>query len=722
MESCNSRQSSSKRSGSGSFVRVLFVDDDATIRAAFARSVGGRGFAVDVASSAEEARQLCERLAYPVVATDLSMPGEGGISLIRHLHTQNPLTQFVVVTGHPEIEVPTEPQFRESVVSIIAKPWDNDALIDTLHRSARVWSSRSSLPPPTLSDENEKYRVLLLEDNDSDATLLEAFLAGSVYHRGITRTRRLSEALEKLEQDRYGVIVADLTLPDARGLDAVLRIQNVTTMTPLVVMSGVRDDAVAVQAVQSGAQDFLLKGEFDGPGLVRSIRYAQARKQTELDLTQLAHFDPLTGLANRNQFNQRLGHTLARARRSGDRFALLFVDLDNFKPINDYFGHAGGDAMLVAVGQRLESSVRDYDTVARLGGDEFGVILDSLSEPSEATKIADRMLRSIARPVSFDGHHRNVTASIGIAMYPDAAADAPMLVKTADAAMYAAKRRGRNTFCVARSARNVGSLRLAEVWAELNKAVRSREFSLHYQPVFDVRAGRVVAAEGLLRWNRNGHRLASANEFVPMLEESGAIRTVGTWALAAACREIKQWRADKLPISRVSVNVSVQQIEDEGFVDTVRRTLYETGVEPSCLELEVTESAVMQDIDRARIVLSTIKSWGVRIAMDDFGTGQSSLSYLYRLPIDTVKIDRSFVVDLDRSTQCRAVTRGIIALAKQLELDVVAEGVETGGQTKFLGEAGCDLLQGYLFGRPSGAQEFARAIRRSEPPIATHST
>lgn len=429
--------------------RVLFVDDDALCRSSFARLLRTKGFVVDVASNASEALCMAEQFCYPVVVTDLKMPDVDGIELIRRLHPKTPSTVFVIVTGRSEVEIPADAQLRNHVSSIVVKPFDDDELVDTVRRSVSLHESRSTRPPVFSDRSGRPNTVLLLEDDDSDAGLVEAYLSFSNHKSTLVRSRRLGHALELLEKNSYGVVITDLSLPDARGLDAVIRIQNVASDVPLIVMTGLSDESIAVQAVQAGAQDYLIKGGVDATGLLRSIRYARERKRSEQNLSQLARFDPLTGLANRSQFTERLQHTLSRARRTNEPFAVMFIDLDQFKPVNDKFGHAAGDQLLVEVSRRLEDTVREYDVVARLGGDEFAVVLDNLSDFPLATLIAQRMLEVIRRPYRLDLAEVCITSSIGIAFYPDHGASAAELVRSADRAMYTAKRRGHSCYEVA---------------------------------------------------------------------------------------------------------------------------------------------------------------------------------------------------------------------------------------------------------------------------------
>ncbi|MFT5355518.1 MAG: diguanylate cyclase (GGDEF)-like protein, partial [Polyangiales bacterium] len=406
--------------------RILFVDDEPRVRAAFARVMEAEGFHVDLAANGAEALRLAELHTYPVVATDLAMPEMDGISLIRQLHLKDAATVFVIVTSASVVQVPTDAQLRDHVSSIVTKPFAVQELVETLNRSIHLWESRSSRRSP--ASEAPADSILLIEDDDADAELVSSFLRCTRHRGKVVRVRRLNEAIQALEEDRFGVILTDLSLPDARGLDVVLRIQNTTTDTPLIVLSGQSANGVAVQALQAGAQDYLIKGGVDGAALVRSIQYARERKRSEQELAQLAHFDPLTGLANRAQFKQRLDSTFARARRMQEPFAVLFLDLDGFKPINDDYGHAAGDALLVEVSRRLEETLREYDIVARLGGDEFAIVLDKLADQNEAELIARRMLKVIAKPHRLDDIEVRVTASIGIAMHPEDGATASDLV------------------------------------------------------------------------------------------------------------------------------------------------------------------------------------------------------------------------------------------------------------------------------------------------------
>ena len=678
-----------ERLGGGAPFRLLYVDDEAPMRVAFARALAPRGYRVDVAGSGEEALRMAAAASYPVVVTDLAMPGLDGVDLIRQLQKKHPSMVFVILTGRADISVPTDTQLLRSISSIVTKPMDVDEIVDALRRSVQLWKEGYEQPDG----------ILLIEDNDGDADLVEAYLSLSQYEGRLKRVRRLADALELLDRERFGLVITDLTLPAGRGIDAVLRLQNAAAECPLIVVSGLEDEHTALQALQAGAQDFLVKGEVDPAGLMRSIRYAFERKRTEHDLTRLAHFDPLTGLANRASFNEQLAQILGRARRRRQLFALAFVDLDDFKPVNDRHGHAVGDQVLVEVGRRLQEVVREYDVVARLGGDEFAIVLDGLSSPAEANEIAQRMLNALAEPCRVANIDTGVTASIGIARYPDAGSTAGDLVKAADHAMYAAKRGGRNTYAISGGPAGQVAPPVAGPPAALRQALDAGEFRLHYQPVYDVHAQAVTAVEGLLRWQRGTESLSLPQEFLHLIEHSGMMEDVGAWVLRSACSDLKRLFGPSTTIRELWLNASAHQVEGS-LARTVEGVLQDQGFEPGRLQLEVTEAAILSNPDHALNVLCELGRLGVGIALDDFGSGHASLSMLHTYPIGTVKLVRSLVARVETEPRALALVRGICSLAHELEARVVAVGVETPRQQEVLVGAGVDRLQGFLFGRP----------------------
>jgi len=440
------------------------------------------------------------------------------------------------------------------------------------------------------------------------------------------------------------------------------------------------------------------------------------RVRYQAELERQANFDPLTGLANRNLLSDRLRQTIARAERSGRVGAVLFLDLDRFKVINDSLGHAMGDRVLAQVGWRLSEAVRGDDTVARTGGDEFVVVLADLAREEDVAIVAQKLIGVVASPLSVEGREFLISTSIGVTVFPRDATDPETLLKYADAALYRAKDRGRG--CVAFFAREMNDRAVSyfNLERDLRRALERGEFVLHYQPIVTLPGGEVTGAEALVRWRRESGELVSPADFIPVAEESGLIVPLGAWVLKAAVAQALEWNRNGHRRLSVAVNLSARQFRDPKLVDMVRDTLLETGLDPRLLKLEITESTVMHNAEEAIAALRALKEIGVSLSVDDFGTGYSSLSYLKRLPLDSLKIDRSFVRDIPGDRDDMAITRAVIDLAHSLELEVIAEGVENEQQLKFLIARGCDHAQGYLFGKPLEAEAFVKLVAERGKP------
>jgi diguanylate cyclase (GGDEF)-like protein len=559
-----------------------------------------------------------------------------------------------------------------------------------------------------------EIRVLLVEDNPGDARLVEILLseADSFGRFEITPAERLDEALELLDGPAFDVILLDLSLPDSSGLETVEVVRTRVPLTPVVVLTGQDDEETALRALQSGAEDYLVKGRGDSELMARSIRYAIERKKAEENLAHLKQYDPLTGLANRALFQDRLQQALARADRDDETVALMLLDLDHFKAVNDVLGHAGGDELLKEVANRIGGRVRESDTVARLGGDEFAIVLEEMTDAQDAAPVAQDILDALSESLVLDGHEIPVTASIGIAVRPPSEGD--RLLKDADAAVYRAKERGRNTYEFYAEEMNVRAFERLTLRNMLRRALKEEEFLLHYQPQVDLATGAIVGAEALVRWSQPDSGLVPPARFIPVLEDTGDIVGVGRWIMRAACRQNRDWQDSGVAPLRVAVNLSARQFSRGGLVSTVADVLEESELDPSCLELEITESLLMEDLNTSLQILGELQNTaeGLRVSIDDFGTGYSSLSYLKSFPIDLLKIDQSFVRDIPGDPDDAAITAAIIRLAHSLRLGVIAEGVETEEQAAFLRELGCDEAQGYYFSRPLPADEFAELLRR----------
>jgi diguanylate cyclase (GGDEF)-like protein len=450
----------------------------------------------------------------------------------------------------------------------------------------------------------------------------------------------------------------------------------------------------------------------DGPvtSLLGIARDITERRKAEETIRRLAYHDALTGLPNRALFEDRLRLALAQAQRSRQMLAVMFLDLDRFKLVNDTIGHAGGDQLLKDVAADLSEIVREGDTVARIGGDEFIFLLTGLGKAEDAIIVAERILDRLRAPRLLGKQEFRVSTSIGITLFPRDAGDAESLLRHADTAMYRAKERGRNNYQFYTPSMETSLLDRLSIENDLRHAIERQQMLVYYQPVVDTASGRIVGSEALLRWQHPERGIVSPDQFIPLAEESGMITEIGEWVLHAACTQNKAWQHPGHEPLWVTVNVSARQLESEGLVLAVLRVLRETGLPPHCLRLEITEGAMMKNVEPIIAMLEDLHDMGVGIAVDYFGTGYSSLSYLKRFPITTIKIDRSFVGDIVTDANDAAIVTTVITMAHNLHLKVVAEGVETQEQLEFLREHACDEFQGYLISPPVTAAEFEKML------------
>jgi diguanylate cyclase (GGDEF)-like protein/PAS domain S-box-containing protein len=685
-------------------------------------------------------------------------------------------------------------------------------------------------------------RLLLVEDNLGDARLLREMLnEQSSYNTELTHAKSLGEAEKYLAEHAADIILLDLGLPDAQGLGAVRRAHAAAPRVPLVVLTGLDDEVAAAQALQEGAQDYLIKGQIEARGLLRAIRYAIERKAMEetlfvaqeraqvtlncigdavastdilgnitfinlvaekmtgwswqeaagrpmaevfrildgttrevipnpmamavgrdrtvhlpmnsilvrrdgfetpiedsvapihdreghatgavivfrdvstaramaLELAHSAQHDFLTGLPNRMLLNDRVNQAISLAPRHKRHLAVLFLDLDGFKHINDSLGHPIGDKLLKSIASRLVECVRGSDTVSRQGGDEFVVLLSEAEDGADAAISARRMLQAVAEPHSIDQHDLHVTTSIGVSVYPHDGLDAETLIKNADTAMYQAKENGRQSYQFFKPAMNVRAVERQSTEESLRRALERHEFALHYQPKVSLRTGAITGGEALLRWTHPTRGAVAPAQFIPIAEDCGLILPIGNWVLREACKQARAWLDSGLPVGSMAVNVSAMEFRDDGFLEGLFAILAETGLDPSVLELELTESVLMKHADSTQAILRSLREKGVQVAVDDFGTGYSSLSYLRKFQVDALKIDQSFVRQITTAPDETSIVTAVISMGRSLKLRVVAEGVETRGELAFLGAHQCDEAQGYFFSRPVPALQFAKLL------------
>jgi diguanylate cyclase (GGDEF)-like protein len=565
---------------------------------------------------------------------------------------------------------------------------------------------------------DEAPSILLVEDNPGDVRLVEELLrAAWVVPGSINHVSSVEDAIGRVAKDVPACILLDLSLPDAHGLGTLERVRDAHPSVPIVVLTGTDDEAQAVQAVQEGAQDYLIKGQVDGHLLGRAIRYAIERKFAEVQLSHQALHDPLTGLANRALLMERLAQALARTERRPSSVAVLFLDIDRFKTINDNFGHEVGDSVLACIGDRLRKALRPEDMASRFGGDEFVVLCEDLEDDRHVVTIANRIGRSISEPISLEAGEVVVTTSIGIAAARGIRDRPEVLLRDADAAVYRAKERGRDRFEFFDQRMRARLLRRSRRESELRHAIDAGELRLYYQPlvvVDDLRVGRV---EALVRWEHPRLGLLLPREFIPVAEETGFIVDLGSWVLREACCQTVRWEhasPDQRSIS-IAVNVSPRQLDHPDFEDTVWQILEETGAEPKNLWFEITETAFMDPARPVLEMLGRLRERGIHLAIDDFGTGYSSLSHLRQFRIDELKVDQTFVQGLERDAEDSSIVAAVVNLAHNLGLSAVAEGVETAEQSRRVQLVGCDLAQGFYFAAPEPASLKGTATRRLLP-------
>jgi diguanylate cyclase len=544
----------------------------------------------------------------------------------------------------------------------------------------------------------ETATILLIEDNPADASLAAACL-GVDYE--LVHARTLAAALTLLGERSFACVLLDLQLPDGGGTEALAHVRTAALDVPVLVMTDSDDEQLALEAVREGAQDVLVRGRVDEQGLRRAVTLAIERKRVESRLAHQVLHDDLTGLPNRALFLDRLGQALSRLGRHSTSVAVLFLDLDRFKAVNDAFGHAAGDELLRAVAARLASVLRAGDTAARLSGDEFAVLCEDVAGERHAVGVAERVAEALRSPFAIGGDEVYARSSVGIALAVHGDEEAETLLREADAAMYRAKQRGGGVYEVYDEGMRTRTARRHDTEVALRRAIDRGELAVRFLPEIDLQTGAVCGAEALVRWDDPDRGLVSPIDFIATAEETGLILPIGAWVLEEACRYARRW-----PGIVTAVNLSPRQSAHPDLIDVVAGALERTGVDPASILLEVVESSVTDDLERSAGVLRRLEALGVRIALDDFGTGPSSLRALQRLPVSDVKVDRSLVDRLPEDAQAVALMGAIVSLAHALGLRTAAEGVETAEQAETLRALGCDMAQGFYFHRPLAAEEL----------------
>jgi diguanylate cyclase (GGDEF)-like protein len=565
-------------------------------------------------------------------------------------------------------------------------------------------------------------QVLLMGDSAGNADWIEDSLAhfpgGERFD--VIHTTTLPEAQALFASQDLPVVLADVS---SSVTDVNARcdwLQGIAKTTALVLLTNPGDERLALSLIQAGAQDYLVKDRLEPAALLRSLTFAaeRSRLQGELMAAQrrqerLATHDILTDLPNRTLYRDRLSVGIRLAKRQSQKLAVLLIDIDHFKSINDRFGHDMGDRVLLEMGARLTNCLRRSDTAARIGEDEFGGVLMNIRCEKDADDVAQKIIHAFAEPLYLQDQTLLPSVSIGIAVYPKDGEDETTLIKHADAALQNAKQQGRARFCHYNAEVHAQKLKRLALELDLRSAMERQEFSIHYQPIIGLDDGGIVAAEALLRWQHPHYGLVSPGDFIQLAESSGLILPLGQWILETVCQQNKAWQEQGMTPIRVAVNLSATQFVGQDYlVEAVQNALNKSGLEARWLELEITESAAMNDPDATIAILTALRKLGIRVAIDDFGTGYSSLSYLQRFPVDTLKIDRDFVRDVTTNPESAAITKTILALAHALKLETVAEGVENAEQQAFLHNFKCDFVQGFLYSKPIPEEKFSVCLQK----------
>jgi diguanylate cyclase (GGDEF)-like protein len=686
---------------------VLVIDDDPAIRLLSRATLEHDGFQVIEAPDGDTGVALFAQSRPDIVLLDVMMPGKDGFSTcseLRRLSPQSPVP-VLMMTGLDDVDSINR-AYQAGATDFVTKPINWPVLG---HRVRYILRSSRALAELAESQRSlaEAHRLAGLSTWEWDIEMDSMRWSKEIYH---------SLGIVGFDPPHTSITFWNLVHPDDQTHVRNHLVAALKREAPFDVDYRIIVQNDEVQTIHAQAET-LFRSDGRAVRMRGTIQNITDRKRSEEQIRQLAFYDTLTGLPNRFLFQEQLELALQQSVRDDAMVALLFLDLDNFKRINDTLGHRVGDQLLEQVAKRLFTSVRSEDrihrsesgellqTVARLGGDEFTVMVNHIDQPEDAARVAQRILHILAEPSMVDGHELFVSTSIGIAICPSDGKDMQTLLKNADIAMYHAKAQGRGHYQFYNSSMNATALEKLELESSIRRALDRNEFILFYQPRMDGASGKVVGNEALLRWRHPVKGLLVPADFIGLMEETGLIVPIGAWVIKEACRQNKAWQDAGLPAVPVSVNISSLQFRQPDLAEVIRRALSVSNLDGRYLELEVTESMLMQD---AESTVRNLKQLGILISIDDFGTGFSSLNYLKRFPVDALKIDRSFVKHVDSDRDNAAIARAIIALARSLDLSVVAEGVETSNERHFLFENGCLEMQGFLFSRPIEPDALAR--------------
>ena len=688
------------------FKLLLLIEDNPAqeqlVRKMF-HNQGTYRFNLEVSGSIEDAVIHLAAKPVDVVLLDTDLKNTKGLEAIRRVRTVSPRVAIVLLSSPNDEELAIQ-ALREGAQDYLVKGQIEPR---ELMRALRNAVARKKIEE-ALFQEKERAQVTL--DCIADAVICTDLSGNISFLNPIAEKMTgwpLVEALGRPLAETFKIMDATtrITTPNPMAQAAQEDRSGVLPVNCILVSR----DGHEVFIEDSVAPIHDRGGLVDGSVLV--FRDVTLARVLSARVTHLAEHDTLTGLPNRLLLSDRLDQAIAMAQRNSEILAVLFMDLDGFKHINDSLGHSTGDKLLQSVAIRLQRCVRAPDTVSRQGGDEFLVLLQDIEHAEDAAIAANRILKSLVETHSIDGHELHITASIGVSIYPDDGIDSETLIKNADTAMYQAKAQGRHNYKFFKAEMNARAVNRQSVEQDLRCALKRHEFALHYQPKIDFSTGEITGAEALLRWKHPKRGLIPPEQFIPIAEESGLILPIGAWVLRQACLQAKAWGDAGLPMIDVSVNVSAIQLRNEEFIEDLSAILDETGLAAQRLELEVTESSLMRNSELVAPILRLLRELGVRISVDDFGTGYSSLSYLQQFALDAIKIDQSFIRRITSFPADSTVLSAIISLGQSLKLRVIAEGVETAEEHAFLRGQDCDEAQGFYFSMPLPAVQFAKLLK-----------
>jgi diguanylate cyclase (GGDEF)-like protein/PAS domain S-box-containing protein len=685
--------------------KILLIENDPAaadkIRAALDLASGG-SFDVEWVRQLSEGLERLSKKGIDAVLLELSLPDNQGLDTFDKLFAAAPDIPILVL-GNGNEALAKEAVGRGAQDYLLAGHIDSYSLPRALHNAIERKAVEDALFV-------EKERAVVTLNSIGDAVLCTDISGNITYLNLVAESMTgwpREEAIGKPLADVFRIIDG-ATRKTARDPMKMAVEQNKTVgLTPNCVL--IRRDGFESAIEDSAAPIHDRAGRITGAVIV--FHDVSAARAMSVQMTHSAQHDVVTNLPNRLLLNDRINQSIASGRRWKRPLAVIFLDLDRFKYINDSLGHGIGDELLQCVSKRLLASVRASDTVSRQGGDEFVILLSEITYPEDAATSAKKILHSLSAPCSIGGRDLRINGSIGISVYPEDGEDAETLIKNADTAMYHAKENGRNNFQFFEEEMNFKAVERQSLEGSLRCALEREEFLLHYQPKVNLATGEITGVEALIRWQQPDRGLVPPSQFVPIAEDCGLIVQIGRWVLREACRQAREWQDEGLPFKRVSINVSAVEFREKGFVEGVRTILSETGFEARYLDLELTEGVLMEDAESTAFVLQALKKMGIHLAVDDFGTGYSSLSYLQQFPIDVLKIDKSFVQRITSDPDGSSIVSAIIDMGKNLKQRVIAEGIETEEQRAFLQAHHCAEGQGYLFSRPLAAAQFEHLLQ-----------